>query len=128
MILHASNLWVDNSGGLRRRGRAPAAPMCRAEAARDTAFFPPKTRKFACRFFRNAYYDRMKRVNPRRAVISTGDRPLPGRTVSDGSAQERIRRRLVMVDKPEGLSMERQVLLIFVCPVPAAEQLLEMAL
>ena len=70
----------------------------------------------------------MKRVNPRRAVKRTDDRPLPGRTVSDGSTQERIRRRLVMVDKSEGLSMERQVLLIFVCPVPAAEQLLVMAL
>jgi len=39
------------------------------------AFFPQKTQKFACRFFRNAYDDRMKRVNARRAVMNTGDRP-----------------------------------------------------
>jgi hypothetical protein len=33
--------------------------------APDTAFFPSKTQKNACRFSGNAYYDRMKRVNAR---------------------------------------------------------------
>jgi hypothetical protein len=57
-----------------RRALPRAVSPCGARAARETAFFPPKTRKFACRFYRNAYYDRMKRANARRAVKCTGDR------------------------------------------------------
>jgi hypothetical protein len=48
------------------RGSAGAAP-------RDTAFFPSKTQKFACRIQGNAYHDRMKRVNSEAVVKSTGD-------------------------------------------------------
>jgi hypothetical protein len=52
--------------GTRRHAR-------RRRALRDTAFFPSKMRKFACRIRRNAYHDRMKRVNSDPVVKSTGD-------------------------------------------------------
>jgi hypothetical protein len=44
----------------------------RGRAARETAVFVPNTRKFACTILGNAYYDRMKRVNPRRVKMITG--------------------------------------------------------
>jgi hypothetical protein len=52
---------------------APCSAARRRRAARNTAFFPPKTQKFACRFCGNAYYDRMKRVSPPPVVKSAGD-------------------------------------------------------
>jgi hypothetical protein len=45
----------------------------RERISRDTAVFVRNTRKFACTFPGNAYHDRMKRVNPRRVKMITGD-------------------------------------------------------
>jgi len=59
---------------LRARVRSAAvARSARRVTLRATAVFPLKTRKFACRIRGNAYHDRMKRVNPRRATMNAGD-------------------------------------------------------
>jgi hypothetical protein len=53
-------------GTRRAMSRERTHSLTRARVgARDTAFFPSKTQKNACRFSGNAYYDRMKRVNAR---------------------------------------------------------------
>jgi hypothetical protein len=53
-------------GARRAMSRERRHSLTRARVgARDTAFFPSKTQKNACRFSGNAYYDRMKRVNAR---------------------------------------------------------------
>jgi hypothetical protein len=54
------------AGARRAMSRERSHSLIRARVgAPDTAFFPSKTQKNACRFPGNAYYDRMKRVNAR---------------------------------------------------------------
>jgi hypothetical protein len=53
--------------------RAARANLQREGNSRDAAVFVLNMRKFACTFPGNAYHDRMKRVNPRRVKMITGD-------------------------------------------------------
>jgi|GEM_PF-5745988 len=105
VFFHVSDLWVYTRSAAPEQKRLYAAPSCCARPAPHTAFFPLKTRKFACRFLGNAYYDRMKRVNPRRAVNRNGDRSKEIESFHVRQRKKRIHRRLVMVDKPGGFLM-----------------------
>ncbi|HLJ10782.1 MAG TPA: hypothetical protein VKU82_06315 [Planctomycetaceae bacterium] len=49
-----------------RSQRACARVLARMRP--DTVFFPSKMQKFACTILRNAYHDRMKRLNPHHAT------------------------------------------------------------
>ncbi|MGE5191495.1 MAG: hypothetical protein ACM3U2_03265, partial [Deltaproteobacteria bacterium] len=62
VIMQVSKLAEARGAPQRARRSAVRGATRWRRAARDTAFFPSKTQKFACRIRRNAYYDRMKRV------------------------------------------------------------------
>jgi len=57
----------------RRRAMARTHCDAQSDSASDTAFFPSKTQKNACRISGNAYYDRMKRVNAQMVMTNVGD-------------------------------------------------------
>jgi hypothetical protein len=128
LFLRLQHLCTPTTVRVRAGGFCREAVSRGACRARETVFFPLKTQKFACRFFRNAYYDRMKRVNPRRAVTNTGDRPLKVESFHVRQGRSGFAVGLSWLTSRLNIREERQVLLDFVCPVPAAEQLLEMAL